>query len=136
MESRLRGQVRGRREWRLAMSANALEIEGGPLQSRVAEWPDCSLRRSPLWERRRRRGSDERHRNQRKKAARVRTTGIAHTADHPRRYGLRNSVGRQDYSKQPAEDLRAKDLGGHERNDHVVAAQRDAEHNCKNVNRE
>src|ERR1700751_3276047 len=118
------------------MNADALEIEGGPSQSRAAEWPDCSLRRSPLWERRRGYGSDEPHRNQRKKTARVRAACIAHTADHPRRYGFRNAVGGQDYPQQPAEDLRAKDLGGHERNDHIVAAQRDAEHNCKNVNRE
>ena len=52
---------------------------------------------------------------------------IAKVSDEHRRHGLGHAVGRDDDAHHPAEDAHAEQLGRHQRDDQVLAAQADAE---------
>ena len=72
-------------------------------------------------------GAEGRKADEDGKPLRVAAAGVANRRDQHRRGRFRHAVGRGDDPHEPTERERSEQVGGHQRDDHVVAAEADAE---------
>ena len=78
-------------------------------------------------------GSDDGEGDEEHETAAVAARAIADRGDEHRRHRFRDAVGGQDDPHEASEDAQPEQLRRHERNDHVVAAEADAEHEREDV---
>src|SRR5580765_7629096 len=61
---------------------------------------------------------------------------VTQVPDQPRREGVSDAARRKNDAHETAQDLQSENVGGHERDDHVIAAQSDAEDHGERVDGE